>query len=103
MLDSNYLVIQMQQTPYIIGRRTWGMGKDDAPKVDFETIDKEKYETDNEKAWVLSSMKGESKHGPFSYYFLNAEGEANRKGLTIRNKEDIPALLRLITRVADKL
>ena len=73
------------------------MANDD-DKPEFETLDKEKYETDNGKAWVISSMKSSK----FSYLFLNAEGEANRKGLTIRHKEDIPALIALLQRVVEK-
>ena len=70
----------------------------DDNKLEFETIDKERYNTDNEKSWVFSTMKSDK----FDFFFLNAEGESNRKGLTIRHAEDIPALIALLTRMASK-
>ena len=70
-----------------------------ADDITFETLGSEKYETDNGKSWQFSSMKTDK----FSYFFLNAQGENNRKGLTIRNKADIPALITLLQRMEKQL
>lgn len=66
----------------------------------FYEIDREKYSRSSEKAFVFSKMEGGS---GFAGYFLNRDGEANRKGLTIREAGDISDLIALLERVKGKL